>query len=882
MRQTQHRRAPKGVRPRFSRRRHYSFDSLEQRTLLAAPTIIDVMVVYDANAKNQLGGTDAVIQKLIRQSIDSANQAHYNTGDNVVLRLVHTEQISYSSSGDIATDLNRLQNPADGFMDNVHTLRNTFGADLVSLISTPTFQGGLANLLTSTSDPNRATLAFSVISASAIGPGSFVMGHEMAHNMGAGHERDNLVDPTPNPVFPYAFGYHFTGNNGNEYGDVMSYQGLQLPYFSNPNIIYQGQPLGKPIGDLNAADLLDTFLITAPVVAAYRASVTTDTSPPVPTIYQEDLNGKLLTFTVRYQDDVAVNASTLGNGDVYVQTPEGFHLNAELLSLDKPGDGYAKLATYRVTLPDSNPPQYPPLTSLQFFLNANQVKDVNNNTTPAGPIANNVDFDIDRFSFQAARDTGALTPPTTRVITGGLSTGDTQDFYKFTVTQPTAFSVNLSGLASTAQVFLMADLNGNDVFDAGNNEQLTGTNTAGTVDRGFSMVLQPGVYDVLVQLNGGQPATPYTLTVRNYTDTVAPTATLDAVDTVVPTSNLTFSVIYSDDNDLDPTSVKINALVAFNVAFTSGGGFTGHTGSPNSITTLSTGQIVANYNVNLGSSLLNGTVTLTVFSGADVRDAAGNQLSPGSALGTYKLAGNPVLPDSTVPTVSLVSAPGVFVPGGAGYDFVVAYKDNRAINASTLDNNDWVVTGPGGFSQPALFVSSTTSPGGAFRYATYHITPPGGSWDWHDDGFYQMNLQANQVRDTNTNPVAPISFGGALGVIIPFPGDANGDGKTDFADLVALAQNYNAYGRGVATGDFNYDGIVDFTDLVTLAQNYGGMLPSAPSPSPIVSASPQSAAAKPTTSTKRPTSTSKPQPAISPQSLFAKSKITRKRLDVLS
>ena len=53
-------------------------------------------------------------------------------------------------------------------------------------------------------------------------------------------------------------------------------------------------------------------------------------------------------------------------------------------------------------------------------------------------------------------------PPTTRVITGGLSVNDTQDFYKFTVTQPTAFSVNLSGLASTAQIFLMQDVNGNE------------------------------------------------------------------------------------------------------------------------------------------------------------------------------------------------------------------------------------------------------------------------------------------------------------------------------------------------------------------------------------------------------------------------------------
>jgi hypothetical protein len=68
-------------------------------------------------------------------------------------------------------------------------------------------------------------------------------------------------------------------------------------------------------------------------------------------------------------------------------------------------------------------------------------------------------------------------------------------------------------------------------------------------------------------------------------------------------------------------------------------------------------------------------------------------------------------------------------------------------------------------------------------------------------------------------------------------GDASLDGKVDFTDLVALAQNY---GSDFTTqpgiegwwnrGDFNYDGKVDFTDLVKLAQGYGAALPSEPVP----------------------------------------------------
>jgi hypothetical protein len=64
-------------------------------------------------------------------------------------------------------------------------------------------------------------------------------------------------------------------------------------------------------------------------------------------------------------------------------------------------------------------------------------------------------------------------------------------------------------------------------------------------------------------------------------------------------------------------------------------------------------------------------------------------------------------------------------------------------------------------------------------------------------------------------------------------GDANLDGGVDFADLVRLAQNYDAAPANGSTwfnGDFTYDGVVDFNDLVRLAQNYDAALPTGPIP----------------------------------------------------
>lgn len=56
-------------------------------------------------------------------------------------------------------------------------------------------------------------------------------------------------------------------------------------------------------------------------------------------------------------------------------------------------------------------------------------------------------------------------------------------------------------------------------------------------------------------------------------------------------------------------------------------------------------------------------------------------------------------------------------------------------------------------------------------------------------------------------------------IVAPEPGDADGDGHVDFADLLAVAQHYGTAGSW-STGDFNADGSVGFDDLLLLAQHY--------------------------------------------------------------
>ena len=53
------------------------------------------------------------------------------------------------------------------------------------------------------------------------------------------------------------------------------------------------------------------------------------------------------------------------------------------------------------------------------------------------------------------------------------------------------------------------------------------------------------------------------------------------------------------------------------------------------------------------------------------------------------------------------------------------------------------------------------------------------------------------------------------------PGDADADGKVDFADLVLVARHYGMSNATWADGDFNGDGSVGFDDLLIVARNYG-------------------------------------------------------------
>jgi hypothetical protein len=234
-------------------------------------SVIDVLVVYTPAAAASSGN----ILSEIQLGAAETNQSYANSGIVQRVRVVAARQVAYTESGDILTDLARLTDTADGYMDVVHAWRDDFCADLVSLWidSGSEVYCGISWAMTTVS-AGFAPYAFSVVERDCA-TGYYSFGHEMGHNMGARH--DCFVDPALSAPYDYSHGYV---NWPDRWRTVMAYDDecaangtacTRIPYFSNPDVRYNGDPTGTPEQSSTCtADNHKTLNNTARTVANFR------------------------------------------------------------------------------------------------------------------------------------------------------------------------------------------------------------------------------------------------------------------------------------------------------------------------------------------------------------------------------------------------------------------------------------------------------------------------------------------------------------------------------------------------------------------------------------------------------------------------------------
>ncbi len=187
----------------------------------ANETEIDVMILYEKAVENRYTNVTSFMDALIEVS----NEAYVRSGIPQKIRLVHHQSITVNASGASASLRWLRENSA------VASLRDKYGADLVALIIDDGSNGiGIANM----------NGAFSVTArSSALGNRTFT--HELGHNMGAGHDRAQMTNPSG-----YRYGYI---NNAKKWRTIMSYATKcsncpRINNFSSPLVNHNGDYTG--------------------------------------------------------------------------------------------------------------------------------------------------------------------------------------------------------------------------------------------------------------------------------------------------------------------------------------------------------------------------------------------------------------------------------------------------------------------------------------------------------------------------------------------------------------------------------------------------------------------------------------------------------------
>ena len=298
------------------------------------PVTIDLLYVYTAAAEQWAAADWRVtdIHDLIDIATQTSNTIMENSGTGITFNIVYKHKTNYIETNTME-DLDRITDPNDGYMDEVHVLRDTYYADEIVFIPAVDFTGGVAWLLEDVNgfDPDYYAVALCRVQQSSW---TYTVVHEVGHNMGCGHHADQNVQPGPG-LFPYSSGWRGTTASpyNTLFSTVMTYEdgvyfsdGIyhpRIPYFSSPDIFFEGVPLGTSL-----ADNVQTLKRTKNAVAGYRSKPATPTTLPYVQNFEdwaENSNWTLLNGTQNNRWDISSAVYKDGGHSLYISNTGTTH-----------------------------------------------------------------------------------------------------------------------------------------------------------------------------------------------------------------------------------------------------------------------------------------------------------------------------------------------------------------------------------------------------------------------------------------------------------------------------------------------------------------------------------------------------------------------------
>lgn len=230
---------------------------------------IDVLVLVSDELATLRGSPEAAMTEAVN-AFAVARQTYVDSGTRVRLNAAKYLPVVVEGTPLNQTLLSSLQRNALQGVD-LDSARDEAGADLVAMLR-PHVEGdgtcGIAYLngYEFTSQWASPDFGYSVSNTGTCS--TYVLAHELGHNIGSSHERDQYLASGKLQYGAYPFSFGYRQSRSPAFATVMAYtQGeARIGYFSSPSATH----CGAPCGITDESDNVASLDLMAPVIAAFR------------------------------------------------------------------------------------------------------------------------------------------------------------------------------------------------------------------------------------------------------------------------------------------------------------------------------------------------------------------------------------------------------------------------------------------------------------------------------------------------------------------------------------------------------------------------------------------------------------------------------------